>query len=152
MAYIVAHRFTMWSHTVIWRAVGKIVLVSKAVLLLWIYYVFFLSCVCYAFVCVYLYVPCGHLLESSCEFVTFPLVSWVRCGTLLYRFLIFAPLLTLNQKSTFLFMQHSRTVQTQIQMWRLIRVCTVCWEDVCYISIWIKIIKIPPNNLSNWHG
>ena len=31
---------------------------------------------------------------SDCEFVTFPLVSWVRCGTCLYRFLIFAPLLT----------------------------------------------------------
>ena len=31
-----------------------------------------------------------------CEFVTFPLVSWVRCGTLLYRFLIFAPLLTFS--------------------------------------------------------
>ena len=30
-----------------------------------------------------------------CEFVTFPLISWVRCGTCLYRFLIFAPLLTL---------------------------------------------------------
>ena len=30
-----------------------------------------------------------------CEFVTFPLVSWVRCGTWLHRFLIFAPLLTL---------------------------------------------------------
>ena len=29
-----------------------------------------------------------------CEFVTFPLISWVRCGTLLYRFQIFAPLLT----------------------------------------------------------
>ena len=29
-----------------------------------------------------------------CEFVTFALVSWVRCGTWLYRFLIFAPLLT----------------------------------------------------------
>ena len=29
-----------------------------------------------------------------CEFVTFPLVSWVRCGTWLYRFLIFAHLLT----------------------------------------------------------
>ena len=29
-----------------------------------------------------------------CEYVTFPLVSWVRCGTWLYRFLIFAPLLT----------------------------------------------------------
>ena len=32
-----------------------------------------------------------------CEFVTFPLVSWVRCGTRLYRFLIFAPLLTYHQ-------------------------------------------------------
>ena len=32
---------------------------------------------------------------SNCEFVTFPLVSWVRCGTWLYRFLIFAPLLIL---------------------------------------------------------
>ena len=30
-----------------------------------------------------------------CEFVTFPLVSWVRCGTWLYRFLIFATLLLL---------------------------------------------------------
>ena len=30
---------------------------------------------------------------SNCEFVTFPLVSWVRCGTWLYRFLIFALLL-----------------------------------------------------------
>ena len=30
---------------------------------------------------------------STCEFVTFPLVSCVRCGTWLYRFLIFAPLL-----------------------------------------------------------
>ena len=33
-----------------------------------------------------------------CEFVTFPLVSWVRCGTWLYRFLIFAPLLTLMRR------------------------------------------------------
>ena len=29
-----------------------------------------------------------------CEFVTIPLVSWVRYDTGLYRFLIFAPLLT----------------------------------------------------------
>ena len=32
---------------------------------------------------------------SNREFVTFPLVSLVRCGTRLYRFLIFASLLTL---------------------------------------------------------
>ena len=37
---------------------------SKAVLLLWIFYVF-LSCVCYAFVHVCLYVPCGHLPRKS---------------------------------------------------------------------------------------
>ena len=36
-----------------------------------------------------------------CEFVTFPLVSWVRCGTWLYRFLIFATLLTLQMTSKF---------------------------------------------------
>ena len=32
---------------------------------------------------------------SNCEFVTFPLVSWVGCGTWLYQLLIFAPLVTL---------------------------------------------------------
>ena len=64
---------------------------------------FLLSCVCYAFVSDCLYVPCGHLLGKGwplgsrlwCPTVSLshPLVSWVRCGT--YRFLIFAPLLTL---------------------------------------------------------
>ena len=38
---------------------------SKAVLLLWIFYVFFLSCVFYAFVSVCLYVPCGHMLGKG---------------------------------------------------------------------------------------
>ena len=33
---------------------------------------------------------------SNCEFITFPLVSWVKCGTWLYPFLIFVPLLTLS--------------------------------------------------------
>ena len=33
---------------------------------------------------------------SNCDVVTFPLVSWARCGTLLPRFLIFALSLTLN--------------------------------------------------------
>ena len=52
---------------------------------------------------VYLWSPAGKGLTSwlsfvayNCEFVTFPLISWVRCGTCLYRFLIFAPLLTLT--------------------------------------------------------
>ena len=47
--------------------------------------------------CVYNLLPLADLLALVCgvfcEFVTFPLVSWVRCGTWLYRFLIFATLL-----------------------------------------------------------
>ena len=64
---------------------------SKAVLLLWIFYVFVLSCVCYV-LCTSVYlcfvVTCWERADLLalvcgvfCEFVTFPLVSWVRCGT-----------------------------------------------------------------------
>ena len=38
---------------------------SKAVLLLWKFYVFVLSCVCYVFVHVYLYVLCGHMVGKG---------------------------------------------------------------------------------------
>ena len=64
---------------------------SNAVLLLWIFYVFVLSCVCYV-LCASVYmcfvVTCWERADLLalvcgvfCEFVTFPLVSWVRCGT-----------------------------------------------------------------------
>ena len=68
----------------------------------------FLFCLVFAMsLCVSVYmcfvVTCwerADLLALDCgvyyEFVTFPLVSWARCGTSLYRFLIFAPLLTLT--------------------------------------------------------
>ena len=60
-------------------------------LLLWIFYVFVLSCVCYV-LCASVYmcfvVTCWERADLLalvcgvfCEFVTFPLVSWVRCGT-----------------------------------------------------------------------
>ena len=66
-------------------------LCSKAVLLLWIFYVFVLSCVCYV-LCASVYmcfvVTCWERADLLalvcgvfCEFVTFPLVSLVRCGT-----------------------------------------------------------------------
>ena len=42
----------------------------------------------------------GSFVVSNCEFATFPVVFWVRCGTWLYRFLIFAPLLTFYQNCT----------------------------------------------------
>ena len=49
---------------------------SNAVLLLWIFYVFFLSCVCFAFVRVCLCVLCGNLLGKGLS-----LGSRLRCGT-----------------------------------------------------------------------
>ena len=79
---------------------------SNAVLLLRIFYGF-LSVLCLLCLCVRLFIcalwsPAGKGLTSwlsfvvsHCEFVTLPLVSWDRCGTWLYRFLIFEPLLTL---------------------------------------------------------
>ena len=77
---------------------------SKAVLLLWTFYVFPVLCLLCLCVCLFicaLWSPAEKGLASGlsfvvsyCEFVSFPLVSWVRCGTWLYRFLIFASLLT----------------------------------------------------------
>ena len=49
---------------------------SKAVLLLWIFYVFVLSCVCYVFVCVCLYVLYCHQLGKG-----WPLSSRLWCLT-----------------------------------------------------------------------
>ena len=81
---------------------------SKAALLFWIIYVF-LFCVWYAF-CARLLIcalcsPAEKELTSwlsfvvsNCEFVPFQLISWVRCGTWLYQFLIFAPLLIFNNE------------------------------------------------------
>ena len=60
---------------------------------------FFLSCGFFAFVRVCLYVPCGHLLGwplGSCLCCLNVSLLLSHCyGTWLYRFLIFAPLLTL---------------------------------------------------------
>ena len=72
-----------------------------SVLCFYVFSVLCLLCLCaHLFICA-LWSPAGKgrtswlsFVVSNCEFVTFPLVFWVRCGTWLYRFLIFAPLLT----------------------------------------------------------
>ena len=59
-----------------------------------------LLCMCMRLFTCALWSPAGKaliswlsFLVSSFEFVTFPLASWVRCGTCLYRFLILHPYL-----------------------------------------------------------
>ena len=69
--------------------------------------VFCLLCLCAClFICA-LWSPAGKELTSwlsfavsNCEFGTFPLVSVVRCGTRLFRFLFFAPFLSNKTKLT----------------------------------------------------
>ena len=68
----------------------------------------FLSVLCLLCLCARLFIgalwsPAGKGLTSwlsfvvsNCEFVSFPLVSLVRRGTSMYRFLIFSLLLTLK--------------------------------------------------------
>ena len=65
-----------------------------------------LLCLCVRlFICA-LWSPAGtgltswlSFVVSNCEFVNFSLVSWVRRGTWLYRFLIFVPLLTISRRN-----------------------------------------------------
>ena len=77
----------------------------KAVFLLWIIYaisVLFLLCIRARLLTDALWSPAGKGLTSrlsfvmsNCEIVTFPLLSWVRCGAWLYRFLIVVLFLSL---------------------------------------------------------
>ena len=72
----------------------------------------FCSALCLLCLCVRLFIcalwsPAGKGLTSwlwfvvsNCKFITFHLVFWVRCGTWLYRFMTFAPLLTFIQPLT----------------------------------------------------
>ena len=78
-------------------------------------FMLFLSCFCYmlSWASVYwcLVVTCWEradlsFVKSNCEVVTFPLVSWVRCGAWLYRFLIFALFLTFKRDCTALCILH----------------------------------------------
>ena len=64
--------------------------------------VLFLLCICARLLTDALWSPTGKGLTSrlsfvmsNCEVVTFPLVSWVRCGAWLYRFLIVVLFLSL---------------------------------------------------------
>ena len=75
--------------------------ISKAVLLLWIFVLQVFVMLSFASVFDGLWSPAGKGLTfwlsfvmSNSEFVTYPLISWVRCGTCLYRFLIFFLFLT----------------------------------------------------------
>ena len=113
---------------------------------------FVLSCVCYV-LCTSVYmcfvVTCWERADLLalvcgvfCEFVTFPLVSWVRCGTWLYRFLIFAPLLTFDIMSRGRSIVHIKGWHVTVSKLRF----TSALEDCSVLSF---IIQCRPS-LNTW--
>ena len=72
------------------------------------------------------------------SFATFPLVFWVRCGTWLYRFLIFAPLLTLQSSCCG---KLSWLLHTNCLLVCLVGVCFLCifrmlpWESLWHFLV-----------------
>ena len=102
-----------------------------------------LLCLCTRlFICA-LWSPAGKGLTSwlsfvvsNCEFVTFQLVSWVRCGTWLYRFLIVAPLLTL----VYILKYVSLISVTYVDgaHWNsLIEAIPMCTYNICQFNKWV---------------
>ena len=72
---------------------------------------------------------------SNCEFVTFRLVSWVRCGTWLYWFLIFALFLTLS-KGPVSIRPVSRPLWISFKLCVIKLVCLSCNIMNCWINRW----------------
>ena len=116
----------------------------------WELYMFF--CLVFAmplFICA-LRSPAGKGLTSwlsfvvsKCEFVTFPLVSWVRCGTWLYWFLIFAHLLSFF----FLYTFTIKCVTTGAQKCILenYMICFICSKQCIKIISWLVLFGIYEN-------
>ena len=98
------------------------------------------------------------LVCGVCEFFTFPLVSWVRCGTRLYRFLIFAHLLCRrkipNFYKTFATCLHSKSVPA----WPLCMLKRFAENDfewrpnVDLIAIFVKPLQILLQPISDWQS
>ena len=91
---------------------------------------YFWLCFLYSRECliiVALWSPAGKELTSwlsfvklNCEFVTLPLVSWVKCGAWLYRILIFAPFLIFLSNTGPYPLKKSQSYQASIQCWVII--------------------------------
>ena len=126
--------------------------VSKAVLLLWIFYVstvLCLLCLCARlFICA-LWSPAGKgltswlsVVVSNCEFVILSLVSCVRCCTWLYRFLIFAPLLTFIVEQSVLKM--TKLWDSAYGLTHLLRYATntFCTDVYPWFNLLLRLIQI----------
>ena len=108
------------------------------------------------FVRVFLLMPCGRLLGkrltswlsfvmSNCVFVTFPLVSLVRCGTWLYWFLIFALFPTLISMKKSQIISAGISIRCQISLLNNeSQMCCVdaSWDNSVTYHLWVIVTLI----------
>ena len=117
-----------------------------------------LLCLCARlFICA-LWSPAGKgltywlsIVVSNSEFVTFPNISWVRCGTWLYRFLIFAPLLTLEMKQTKLKCLKIKTNRLKVTK-NIIYYASMTKTKSKWGRIWVKRINYQETDNENEHN
>ena len=107
--------------------------------------ILFFSVLCLLCLCVRLFTcalwsPAGKGLTSwlsfvmsNCEFVTILLLSWFRCGTLLYRFLILSDFINLTQVHNFM------VIAQDIFTFRRLSVFTVSFTRI--LRVVMQIMK-----------
>ena len=86
--------------------------------------------------------------DVYCEGVTFPLVSWVSCGAILYRFLIFA--LFLNKKWRSLFILQEIPDLFSIYKYSNMQLYIRRWFVICMCKISAKNFIIKDILMSLW--
>ena len=124
---------------------------SKEVLPLWIICVIYVLCLSCLRVCSLL--PCGHLQGKgwplgSCLWCLIVLlllshvVSWVRCGSWLYWFLIIAPFLTLIRNVECSFKEIIRVIDLLSAIHGLDGTTVLCWGHFSYTEQKKKLLTL----------
>ena len=99
---------------------------------------------------------------SYCEYVSFPLISWVRCATWLYRFLIFTHWLCFNNDSCWIIIEQKKKICLN-NWWylndyicialRINYISSIIGNQwlVCTLTCIYDILKPLTNNKSRFH-
>ena len=91
---------------------------------------------------------------SNCEFVTFPLVSWVKCGSWLYQFLIFALFRTWKDGNLLVYSRKFTNNHVKISKKAVKNIC-ILYDTFVHVRTLFGckiVIYLLPNNLNMCFG
>ena len=91
---------------------------------------------------------------SNCEFVTFPLVSWVKCGSWLYQFLIFALFRTWKDGNLLVYSRKFTNNHVKISKKTVKNIC-ILYDTFVHVRTLFGceiVIYLLPNNLNICFG